>query len=36
MTEDSWGRVRDELIKTVGKNNFASWIEPLSLSELKD
>ena len=36
MTEDSWGRVREELLKVVGKNNFASWIEPLRLTELKD
>jgi chromosomal replication initiator protein len=35
MTEESWGQVRDELLKAVGKNNFATWIEPLKLSELK-
>ena len=35
MTDDSWGRVRDELLKTVGRNNFVTWIEPLKLSELK-
>jgi chromosomal replication initiator protein len=35
MTKESWGRVRDELSKTVGKSNFANWIEPLKLSELK-
>ena len=35
MTEDSWGQVRDELLKTVGKNNFSTWIEPLKLAELK-
>ncbi|MGB3314079.1 MAG: chromosomal replication initiator protein DnaA [Albidovulum sp.] len=35
MTEESWGQVRNELLKAVGKNNFATWIEPLKLSELK-
>lgn len=35
MTEESWGQVRNELLKSVGKNNFATWIEPLKLSELK-
>ena len=36
MTEETWGRVRDELLKTVGKNNFATWIEPLRLNGLVD
>ena len=31
MTEDSWGIVRKQLLKTVGENNFASWIEPLTV-----
>lgn len=31
MSEESWGRVRNELIKRVGKTNFSTWIEPLSL-----
>ncbi|MCV2866103.1 chromosomal replication initiator protein DnaA [Defluviimonas sp. WL0075] len=31
MTNDTWGTVRDELIKAVGKNNFVTWIEPLRL-----
>ncbi|PKP73661.1 MAG: chromosomal replication initiator protein DnaA [Alphaproteobacteria bacterium HGW-Alphaproteobacteria-6] len=35
MTEDAWGRVRNELLKTVGQHNFTSWIEPLKLAELK-
>ena len=35
MIEDSWGQVRDELLKSVGKNNYVTWIEPLKLSELK-
>ena len=35
MSNDSWGRVRDELLKSVGRNNFLTWIEPLKLSELR-
>ncbi|MFN6951616.1 MAG: chromosomal replication initiator protein DnaA [Albidovulum sp.] len=35
MIEDSWGRVRHELIKTVGQNNFTAWIEPLTLAALE-
>lgn len=36
MTKDSWGNVRKQLLRTVGKNNFVTWIEPLALAELKD
>ena len=36
MTNESWGRVRDELQKTVGKNNFANWIEPLEFNGLRN
>ena len=36
MTQETWGRVRGELVKRVGKNNYATWIEPLKLSALKD
>ena len=31
MTNETWGQVRGELIKVVGDNNFATWIEPLQL-----
>jgi chromosomal replication initiator protein len=34
MTEETWGQVRGELLKTVGRNNFATWIEPLRFSGL--
>ncbi len=33
MTQDTWGRVRDELKKEVGKNNYLTWIEPLKLAD---
>ena len=36
MTDDTWGQVREELIKRLGKNNYKTWIEPLRLSDLKN
>ncbi|MBL9048769.1 MAG: chromosomal replication initiator protein DnaA [Tabrizicola sp.] len=36
MTNETWGQVREELIKRVGKNNYVTWIEPLKLSTLKN
>jgi chromosomal replication initiator protein len=36
MTNETWGLVREELIKRVGKNNYVTWIEPLKLSLLKN
>ncbi|MGR3342245.1 MAG: chromosomal replication initiator protein DnaA [Paracoccaceae bacterium] len=36
MTDDTWGQVQDELLKTVGKNNYKNWIEPLEFSNMKD
>lgn len=36
MTNETWGQVREELIKRVGKNNYVTWIEPLKLSQLKN
>ncbi|MEI4485068.1 chromosomal replication initiator protein DnaA [Frigidibacter sp. MR17.14] len=35
MAEDSWGQVRNELLKALGHNNFVTWIEPLKLAGLK-
>ena len=32
MTEETWGQVRDELLRIVGKNNFSTWIAPLELT----
>lgn len=29
MTSDTWGQVKNALRKTVGQNNFVTWIEPL-------
>ncbi|MCP4206552.1 MAG: chromosomal replication initiator protein DnaA [Shimia sp.] len=36
MTDDAWGDIRQDLLKTVGQNNFKTWIEPVNFSELKD
>ena len=36
MTNETWGIVRDELLKAVGRNNFATWIEPLQFSGLSE
>ncbi|MBY0352605.1 chromosomal replication initiator protein DnaA [Tabrizicola sp.] len=36
MTHETWGQVREELIKRVGRHNYTTWIEPLKLSQLKN
>jgi len=36
MTEDTWGQVQDELLKSVGQNNYKNWIEPLQFKNLKN
>lgn len=36
MTDETWGHVISELKKTVGSNNFTTWIEPLRFNEFKN
>ena len=36
MTQDQWGLLKTKLLKSVGKNNYATWIEPLELADLAD
>ncbi len=36
MTDDTWGHVRNDLLKRIGKNNFVTWIEPLRLAEITE
>ncbi len=36
MTQETWGQVRGELLKSVGKNNFSAWIEPISLGKVEN
>ena len=35
MTQDQWGQVQKELSRTVGQNNFATWIEPLHFVDVQ-
>jgi chromosomal replication initiator protein len=34
MTNEGWSGLRGDLAKRVGKNNYATWIEPLRLAEV--
>ncbi|APE41971.1 chromosomal replication initiation protein DnaA [Sulfitobacter alexandrii] len=34
MTQDQWGEIRQRLLKTVGQNNFTTWIEPLEAGKV--
>ncbi|MDV7144769.1 chromosomal replication initiator protein DnaA [Tropicimonas sp. TH_r6] len=36
MENDTWGRVQQDLLKAVGKNNYANWIEPLEFDSVED
>ena len=36
MTDETWGLVRNDLLKRIGKNNFVTWIEPLHLSGIAE
>ncbi len=36
MTKEIWGQLRQRLLKTVGQNNFSTWIEPLEFAQLND
>ncbi len=36
MTEEKWGQLRNRLLKTVGQNNFTTWIEPLEFSAVEE
>lgn len=36
MIDDTWGQVRNDLLKRIGKNNFVTWIEPLHLAAIED
>lgn len=33
MIENDWGIVKQRLLKTVGQNNYTTWIDPLTLSK---
>ncbi|MCH5374077.1 MAG: chromosomal replication initiator protein DnaA [Planctomycetes bacterium] len=36
MTQEKWGQLRQKLLKTVGQNNYTTWIEPLEFARLQD
>ncbi len=36
MTQEQWGELKQNLLKTVGRNNFTNWIEPLEFSEINE
>ena len=36
MTQDQWGQLKQDLLKTIGKSNYKSWIEPLELSHVEE
>ncbi|KFI28871.1 chromosomal replication initiator protein DnaA [Paenirhodobacter enshiensis] len=36
MSDESWGRVCNELLKSVGKSNFTTWIAPLRMTGVED
>jgi chromosomal replication initiator protein len=36
MTDETWGEIRENLIGSVGRNNYVNWIEPLEFSDLED
>lgn len=36
MTQEKWGQLRQRLLKTVGQNNYTTWIEPLKFRDLHD
>ncbi|MEY4696312.1 MAG: hypothetical protein RIT14_740, partial [Pseudomonadota bacterium] len=36
MTNETWGLIREELIKRIGRNNYVTWIEPLKFFDLRN
>jgi len=36
MTQEQWGQLQRKLLGTVGKNNYANWIEPLEFFEISE
>lgn len=36
MKNDTWGRVKQQLLESVGRNNYANWIEPLELKQVEN
>ena len=36
MTRDQWGEIGQRLLKTVGQNNYTTWIKPLEPKQVED
>ncbi|SHI41332.1 chromosomal replication initiator protein DnaA [Shimia gijangensis] len=36
MIQEQWGTLKQDLLKTVGQNNFKTWIEPLEFADLTE
>ena len=36
MTREQWGELRQRIRKTVGQNNYTTWIEPLKFRDMQD
>lgn len=36
MTQEKWGQLQQNLLKTVGQNNYTTWIEPLQFDKLDE
>ncbi|MFY0595417.1 MAG: chromosomal replication initiator protein DnaA [Cognatishimia sp.] len=36
MKQEQWGSLQQDLLQTVGQNNYKAWIEPLQLAELSN
>lgn len=36
MTEETWGRVQGALRKTIGENNYHTWIQPIGFQSFQD
>ncbi|MEX5727890.1 chromosomal replication initiator protein [Rhodovulum iodosum] len=36
MTDETWGEICADLEKSIGKNNFVTWISPLKFDRLQD
>ncbi len=36
MTQEQWGQLQRNLLGTVGKNNYANWIEPLEFCDIAE
>ena len=34
MTREQWGQLKQDLMKSIGKNNFSNWIAPLELAHV--